>query len=46
MIFNHIKEIPVFHANSADPDQMLLYAMSDIGLRYLPIIFLGVSRLN
>ena len=33
-------------ANSGDPDQMLLSAMSDLGLHCLPIILLGVSRLQ
>ena len=41
------KEIPVFNANSADPDQMLQNAASDQGLHCLPpIILLGVSRLK
>ena len=39
-------EIPMFNANSIDPDQMLQYAASDLGLHWLPIILLWVSRLK
>ena len=30
-------EIPVFHANSVDPDQMLHSLVSDLGPHWLPI---------
>ena len=33
-------------ANSGDPDQMLHSAVSDLGLHYLQITLLGVSRLQ
>ena len=33
-------------ANSGDPDQMLHSVASDLGLHYLPITLLGVSRLQ
>ena len=33
-------------ANSPDPDYMLHSAVSDLGLHYLPITLLGVSRLK
>ena len=33
-------------ANSEDPDQMPHSVASDLGLHCLPIIFLGVSRLQ
>ena len=33
-------------ANSGDPDQMLHYAVSDLGLHCLPITRLGVFRLQ
>ena len=33
-------------ANSGDPDQMLHYAASDLGLHCLPVTLLGVSRLQ
>ena len=33
-------------ANSGDPDQIPRYAASDLGLHYLPITLLGVSRLQ
>ena len=33
-------------ANSGDPDQMLHFAASDLGLHCLPIILLGISRLQ
>ena len=36
----------VLFANSGDPDQMPHSAASDLGLHYLPITFLGVSRLQ
>ena len=36
-------EIPVFNANSADPDQTPHYAASDLGMHYLPVTLLGVS---
>ena len=39
-------EIPVLNANSVDTDQMPLFAASDLGLHYLPITFLEVSRLK
>ena len=37
-------EIPVFNANSVDPDQMLSSAASDMGLHSLPIALLGFSN--
>ena len=36
----------VLFANSGDPDQMPHSAASDLGLHYLPITLLGVSRLQ
>ena len=33
-------EIPVFNANSVDPDQMQLSVASDLGLHYLPMSIL------
>ena len=33
-------------ANSEDPDQTWLYAVSDLGLDCLPITLFGVSRLK
>ena len=40
-------EIPVFYANSVDPEQMLHpAAASDLGLHCLPVTLLGVSRLK
>ena len=33
-------------ANSEDPDQMLYSAASNLGLHFLPITFLGASRLQ
>ena len=33
-------------ANSGDPDQTLHSAASDLGLHFLPITLLGVSRLQ
>ena len=33
-------------ANSGDPDQMPHYAVSDLGLYFLPITRLGVSSLQ
>ena len=33
-------------ANSGDPDQMPHSAASDLGLNCLPVILLGVSRLQ
>ena len=33
-------------ANSKDPDQTPQNAASDLGLHYLPFIFLGVSQLQ
>ena len=40
------EEIPVFNANSVDPDQMLHSAASYLGLHSLPITLLGVSQLK
>ena len=40
------REIPVFNANSVDPDQTLHSAASDLGLHCLPITLFGVSRRN
>ena len=39
------KNVELF-ANSGDPDQMPQSAASDLGLHYLLIILLGVSRLQ
>ena len=39
-------EIPVFHANSADPDQMLHSAASDLGLHCLLRPIYGTQGLN
>ena len=36
-------EIPVFNANSVDPDQMLHFVASDLSLHYLTVILLGFS---
>ena len=37
-------EIPVFNANSADPDQMSHSAASDLGLHCLPMSLLWDAR--
>ena len=37
---------PFFNANSVDPDQTLHSVASDLGLHYLPVTFLEVSRLK
>ena len=34
------------YANNGDPDQMPCCAASDLGLHYLPVTLLGVSRLQ
>ena len=35
-------EIPIFNANSVDPDQMQRSSMSDMGLHCLPVVpFMG-----
>ena len=39
-------EIPVFNANSVDPDQRTYSVASDLGLHCLPFTLLGVSRLK
>ena len=39
-------EIPVFNANSVDPDQMPLSAASDLGLHSLPICLYGMPGIN
>ena len=39
-------EIPVFNANSVEPDQMPCSVASDLDLHCLPITHLGVSRLE
>ena len=39
-------EIPVFNANSVDPDQMPHSAASDLDLHCMPITLLRVSRLK
>ena len=39
-------EIPVFNANSVDPDQTPRFAASDLGLHCLTITLLGISRLK
>ena len=39
-------EIPMFNANRVDPDQMLYSTASDLGLHYLPMSLLAVSRLK
>ena len=36
-------EIPVYNANSVDPDQMPHVAATDLGLHCLPITLMGVS---
>ena len=38
--------IPVFNANSVDPDQIPHSVASDLGLHHLPNTLLGVSRLK
>ena len=37
-------EIPVYNANSEDPDQMLPFAASDLDLHCLPMSFLRNAR--
>ena len=37
-------EIPVFDANSVDPDQMQHYAASNLGLNCLPVSLLWDAR--
>ena len=39
-------EIPVYYANSVDPEQKPHFAAPDLGLHCLPITLLGVSRLK
>ena len=39
-------EVPVFNANSIDPDQMSCSVASDLDLHLLPFTLLGVSRLK
>ena len=39
-------EIPVFSANSVDPDQTPRSVESDLGLHCLPMSFLGDARHN
>ena len=39
-------EIPVFNANSVDPDQTPRFAASDLGMRCWSITLMGVSRLK
>ena len=39
-------EVPVFNANSVDPDQMPCSVASDLGLHCLPDTVLGVSQLK
>ena len=39
-------EIPVFNANSADPDQMPHSVESDLGLHCLPFTLVGVASLK
>ena len=39
-------EIPIFNANSVEPDQMPHFAACDLGLQCLPVTLLGVSRLK
>ena len=43
--YSYRKKAKVF-ANSGDPDQTPCSAASDLGLHYLPITRLGVSRLQ
>ena len=38
------KKNPVINANSADPDQMLQNAVSDLGLHCLPVFLLWDAR--
>ena len=42
----YLIEIPVLNANSADPDQMLLSAVSYLGLHCLSMSLLWDSRLK
>ena len=46
LLLNCYIEIPVFNANSVDPDQIQHSAPSDLGLHCLPVTLLGVSRLK
>ena len=39
-------EILLFNANCVDPDQMLHSVAADLGLQFLSITLLGVSRLK
>ena len=39
-------EIPVFNANSVDPDQMLCIAASDLGPHFLPMSHLWDDKLK
>ena len=44
LIIRKYRNCRKFYANSADPDQMLQFAASDLGLHCLPTILLLVSR--
>ena len=47
MIFTYsLRKMAELFANSGDPDQMPHSAASDLGLHYLPITLLRVSRLQ
>ena len=46
LLFICFIEIPVFNANSVDPDQMRQNAASDLGLHCLLVTLLGLSRLK
>ena len=41
-LFNFLWKI--LSANNVDPDQMPHYVVSDLGLHFLPMTLLGVSR--
>ena len=46
LLLPYFIEIPVFNANSVDPDQMLCSAMSDLGLHCLPMSLVWDARLK
>ena len=44
LVLPFIIEIPVFNANTVDPDQMPHSVASDLGLHSLPVSFLWDAR--
>ena len=46
VLLPHFIEIPVFNANSVDPDQTPRTAASDLGLHVLPMVHSWEARLK